>query len=54
MVPDPASPELIAFELLDGGYAEAGQAAGDDALSAVRPFPVEIVPAPLVAGLPTA
>jgi Uma2 family endonuclease len=54
MVPDATSPELIAFELRDGRYAEAGQAAGDGALSAVRPFPVEVVPARLVAGLPAA
>jgi Uma2 family endonuclease len=54
MVPDASSPELIVFELRDGRYAEAGQAAGASVLSAVRPFPVEVVPARLVAGLPAA
>jgi Uma2 family endonuclease len=54
MVPDPASPQLIAFELRDGHYGEASQTAGGSVFGAVRPFPVEIVPARLVAGLPPA
>jgi Uma2 family endonuclease len=54
MVPDASSPELIAFELRDGRYAEAAQAAGDSVLTAAHPFPVEVVPARLVAGLPSA
>jgi Uma2 family endonuclease len=52
LVPDPADPELITFELRDGRYAETARAAGDTVLRAGRPFPVEIVPARLVAGLP--
>jgi Uma2 family endonuclease len=54
MVPDPASPELIAFELRDGRYAEAAQAAGTAVFRAAHPFPAAVVPAELVAGLPTA
>jgi Uma2 family endonuclease len=54
VVPDPASPELIAFELRDGHHTEAAQAAGTAVLRAAHPFPAEIVPAELVAGLPTA
>ena len=54
MVPDPADPGLIAFELHDGRYEEKGRAAGDTVFSAARPFAVKIVPAHLVAGLPSA
>jgi Uma2 family endonuclease len=52
MVPDPSAPELIAFELRDGHYLQAACVAGDAAFSAIRPFPVQVVPAHLVAGLP--
>lgn len=52
VVPHPAAPEVIAFELRGGSYAEAGRVSGDTALRATRPFPVEVVPAHLVAGLP--
>ena len=51
VVPDADRPELIAFELADGRYAEAGHVAGDEPYRAERPFPVEMVPADLVAGL---
>jgi Uma2 family endonuclease len=51
VVPDPAVPELITFELRDGRYTEAAHVSGDTALRAVRPFPVEVVPARLVAAL---
>ncbi|HEY1919637.1 MAG TPA: Uma2 family endonuclease [Streptosporangiaceae bacterium] len=53
VVPDSAAPQLIACELRDGCYTEAGQATGDATFAAARPFPVEVVPARLVAGLPT-
>jgi Uma2 family endonuclease len=51
VVPDPAVPELITFELRGGRYAEAAHVSGDTALRAVRPFAVEVIPARLVAGL---
>jgi Uma2 family endonuclease len=49
--PDLDQPSLQAFELLDGAYREAVQAAGDMPFRAERPFPVEIVPSHLVAKL---
>ncbi|MGO8962097.1 MAG: Uma2 family endonuclease [Streptosporangiaceae bacterium] len=50
VVPDPARPSLTAYRLADGGYAEVGRAAGEQRFVATTPFPVEIVPAELVAG----
>jgi len=44
-------PELIAFELCDGRYAEAARVSGGDPFRARRPFAVEVVPARLVAAL---
>jgi Uma2 family endonuclease len=52
VVPDREEPALIVFELVDGRYAEVAQVTGDEAFAAQRPFPVEIVPARLAAGLP--
>jgi hypothetical protein len=49
VVPDPARPSLTAFGLTSGGYAEAGCAAGDEHFTTQTPFPVEIIPADLVA-----
>ena len=49
--PDLDQPSLRAFELVDGAYREAAQAAGDVPYRAERPFPVEIVPSQLVAKL---
>jgi len=49
--PDIGKPELIAFELRDGHYAEAAGVSGDEPFLARRPFTVEVVPARLVAGL---
>jgi Uma2 family endonuclease len=49
--PDLDQPSLRAFELADGAYREAAQAAGDVPYRAERPFPVEIVPSHLVAKL---
>ena len=49
--PDLDQPSLRAFELVDGAYREAAQAAGDVPYRAERPFPVEIVPSHLVAKL---
>lgn len=49
--PDPSSPELIVFELRDGRYEQVARVSGDEVFAAERPFPVEVVPARLVAGL---
>jgi Uma2 family endonuclease len=51
VVPDTRQPELTAFELSGGRYEQAGQAAGDEVFRAARPFPLEVIPARLVAGL---
>ncbi len=51
VVPDVDTPELIVFELRDGRYEQAAHVSGDETFAAQRPFPVEIVPARLVAGL---
>ena len=46
---DPEGPTLTAVELGDGGYGEPVTVAGDQPYLAARPFPVEVVPARLVA-----
>jgi len=51
VIPDVDQPELIAFELRDGRYEQVAHATGARAFRAERPFPVEVVPASLVAGL---
>jgi Uma2 family endonuclease len=51
VVPDLKQPELIAFELRDGRYEQVARVTGDEPFRAERPFPVEVVPARLVAGL---
>lgn len=40
--------ELVAWEWREGGYVEAGRAAGDEGYVATAPFPVEVVPSHLV------
>lgn len=47
-VVDPDEPSVIAWELRDGTYAEAGRAVGEDPLELDAPFAVRIVPADLV------
>jgi hypothetical protein len=47
----PAKPELIVFELSEGRYQETAHVRGEERFAAVRPFPVGVVPAQLVAGL---
>ena len=47
--PDPERPSLRAFRLVHGKYREAAHAAGDVPFRAEQPFPVEVVPARLVA-----
>jgi len=51
VMPDVDQPELIVFELRDGRYRQAAHATGGKPFRAERPFPVEVVPARLVAGL---
>ena len=51
VAPDVDQPELIAFELREGRYQQVAHVTGGKAFPAQRPFPVEIVPARLVAGL---
>jgi Uma2 family endonuclease len=48
--PDPDRPSITAFGLTGGSYAEVGRAAGEERFAGTTPFPVEIVPAELVAG----
>jgi len=43
--------EVIGFELAGGRYREAAHVTGDETFAAVRPFPIEVVPSRLVAGL---
>jgi Uma2 family endonuclease len=51
VLPDLGKPELIAFQLRRGQYEQVAQVSGDEVFAAVRPFPVEVVPSRLVAGL---
>jgi Uma2 family endonuclease len=51
VVPDVDQPELIVFELRDGRYQQVARVTGGKPFRAKRPFPVEVVPAHLVAGL---
>jgi Uma2 family endonuclease len=51
VVPDPDAPELIVFELSGGRYGQVAHVRGDTAFRAERPFPVEVIPSRLVAGL---
>ena len=51
VVPDLDTPEVIGFELAGGRYREAAHVTGDETFAAVRPFPIEVVPSRLVAGL---
>ncbi len=46
-------PSLTVFELADGCYRQTACVSGDELYRAQRPFPVEVVPSALVAGLVT-
>jgi hypothetical protein len=46
-------PSLTVFELASGCCRQAAQVSGGEAYRAERPFPVEVVPSTLVAGLIT-
>lgn len=48
-VVDPDVPAVVAYDLIDGAYVEAGRAEGDALLALARPFPVEFSPS-LIAG----
>ena len=45
---DPDEPSIVAYDLIDGRYAEAGRGAGADDLTLKNPFPVSVVPQALV------
>ncbi|WP_203434167.1 Uma2 family endonuclease [Jiangella asiatica] len=47
-VVDPDEPSVIAWDLRDGVYAEAGRAVGDESLQLDAPFEVRVVPAELL------
>jgi len=49
--PDPGTPTLTALDLVDGRYVEVAQLAGAQRWMAGKPFPVELCPDDLVAGL---
>ena len=49
MTPSLDQPRLTAFELRRGVYRQIAEVSGDEAFKARRPFPVEGVPASLVA-----
>jgi Uma2 family endonuclease len=51
-VVDPDEPSLIAWELLDGSYAEVAHVAANEPYQARWPFPVTVVPGGLVADRP--
>jgi hypothetical protein len=51
VVPEVKRPELIAFELRDGRYRQVAHVTGGKPFRAERPFPVEVIPARLVARL---
>lgn len=42
---DPATTELVAWELLDGAYVEVARVRAEEPFTAQRPFPVTVVPA---------
>ena len=47
-VVDPEEPSVLALELRDGRYVEAGRAVGNDVLRLHLPFPVELTPQDLL------
>jgi len=50
VTPSLDKPRLTAFELRRGSYRQVAEVGGGEVFAARRPFPVEIVPAALVAG----
>jgi Uma2 family endonuclease len=49
---DPGHPSITAFELQEGQYKILAKVIGLEMLDAEQPFPVEVVPALLLTGLP--
>ena len=49
-VVDPTEPSLTAWQLQEGAYVEVGHVTGAEILSLQDPFPVDVVPAHLIAG----
>jgi Uma2 family endonuclease len=47
-VVDPIELSIVAWDLRDGSYVEAGSAKGDDEYAAALPFPVTVRPSSLV------
>lgn len=47
-VVDPDEPSVLAWELRDGEYVEAGRAAGEETMRLERPFAVELTPQRLI------
>ena len=47
-VVDPDEPSVLAWELVEGEYVEAGRAAGEETMRLDRPFPVEVTPQRLI------
>ena len=54
VIPDTLRPEVIAFAPASGRYEEAGHVRYGEVFRTQQPFPVEMVPARLTAGLPLA
>ncbi len=52
MDPNPQHPSITMFGLRDGRYAQLIKVENSDVLRAEHPFPVEVIPARLLAGLP--
>ncbi len=51
IVPDTRQPELIAFDATSGHFEQAATVKGNEVFRAGQPFPLEVSPARLVAGL---
>jgi len=52
LVPDPARPQLTAFELRGSRYVEAAHVTAGEVFGAREPFPIKVAPSRLVARLP--
>jgi Uma2 family endonuclease len=49
---DPEASWIVAWDLVDGRYVEAGRAEGDNDLALTRPYSIVVNPARLVARRP--
>ena len=45
---DPDTPSLIAWEMLDGAYAQVAKVTGDEAAQLSSPYDVTVVPTDLI------